>query len=96
MTSPFDEDLTLAVTRCHAQVSLARFAGSVDHTAHDGHAQRNGQVLEALGHVMSASLYTSTWVPSTGRAGHDFQLARAQTQRLQDSIAHLDLFDRGR
>src|ERR1700710_2194850 len=49
---PLDEDLALAVARGDAEVGLARLAGAVDDTPHDGHAQRDLEALEPGGPLL--------------------------------------------
>ena len=79
-----DEDLPLAVAGGDAQVGLAGLAGAVDDAAHDGHAQRHGQVLQAGGDGVG-ELVDVHLGAAAGRAGDDLELARAQVERLAGS-----------
>ena len=47
-----NENLSLTVAGSNAEVCLSGLARPVDNAAHDSNAQRNGQVLQALGHVL--------------------------------------------
>jgi hypothetical protein len=88
-----DEDLALAVAGGDSEVGLAGLARAVDDAAHDGHPQRHGQSLQAGGDLLGEGVDVDLGATARG-AGDDLQLARLETQRLQDLVADLDLLDR--
>src|SRR6218665_3398334 len=85
-----DEDLTLAVSRCHAEVGLTPLARSVDNTPHDGNAQWNGHSFQPVGDIIS-DLVDINLRATTRRARDNLQLPLPQIQRLQDLQPDLDL-----
>src|SRR5215475_4340076 len=90
-----DEDLSLAVAGRDAEVGLACLTRAVDDAAHDGHPQWRGESVERRRHLVRERVHVDLGAPA-GRARDDFQAAIAQTERLEDRGADLDLLDRRR
>ncbi len=88
-----DEDLPLAVARRAAEVRLAGLTGAVDDAAHDGHAQRGADGLQALLDGLGEGPHVHLGAPAGG-AGDDLEFALAQAHELQELGADLDLLDR--
>src|SRR5699024_6830024 len=88
------EDLTLAGTGGHTEDCAPGLSRAVNHTTHDGHAQRHVHALESCGDLVGA-LVDIDLGTATAVAGDDFQAALPKPQGLQDLGADLDLL-RGR
>src|SRR6478609_4287075 len=66
-----DKDLALAVAGGNAEIGLSGLAGTIDHAAHNCHAQRDLHPFQASGDLLSERVHIHLGT-ATGRAGDDF------------------------
>src|SRR5699024_5886809 len=87
-----DEDLAFTVTGCNAQIGVTSLARTVDHAAHNSHAQWEFHAVQTSGDFFSQLVHIHLCA-TTGWAGYDFQLAWTQVHRLQNLLAYLDFLN---
>src|SRR6476646_586529 len=89
---PLDEDLALAVTGRHPEISLSRLTRSIDDASHDGDPKRSVESFQTRSDLVCQAVHIDLGA-SARRAGDNLEFAWPQVQRLQDVRAHLDFLN---
>jgi hypothetical protein len=64
-----DEDLAFAVAGGDAEVGFAGFAGALDHTAHHGDAEWDGEAVECAGDLLGEGVDVNLGAPAGESSG---------------------------
>ena len=88
---PYEKSHSLAAA--YTEICLGRFAGTVHNTAHDSDLNIERDTFYKSFHIIRETDQIDL-CPSASRAGNNFNIAPAQTERLQDPLADANLLDR--
>ena len=88
---PYEKSRSLAAA--YSEICLGRFAGTVHYAAHDRDFYIERYTFDQSLHIIREADQIDLR-PSACRAGNNFNITAAQTERLQDSLADAYLLDR--